>query len=78
MKTVKITIIQGALPDDTGWWTKEDWDKHDAHVKELKEKGELFKPKEVTVNYMPCPLFDEPSPKQPALENYKIMFLDLS
>lgn len=59
-KSYKGKWYKGVLTGngDTDWWTKEDWDEHNAYVEELKSKGEYGQEYKYTVNYKED-LFDE-------------------
>jgi len=62
MGEIKLKIVQD---DDPGygseWWTKEDWDKWNKYVTQLKRTGEYGKEVEVTINMKSSPMFDSPA-----------------
>ena len=72
----KGRICLGSLPDDTGWWTKEDWDNHEKYVKELEASGELGKEVEIEMSLVPNPLFDKSLIIDSPIESWRMVFLD--
>ena len=76
LKTYKIKVHLGSLPDDTGWWTEEDWKRHEECVKELEASGDLGKEVEVEVSLVPNPKFDDNIDKP--VGTWKMEFLDFT
>lgn len=56
--TTQIRILKGCLPEDTSWWTEEDWNRHKEYVEELQTSGEYLKEEVIIVTYKPNPYFD--------------------
>ena len=45
LKTVKVTVVQGAVGDQAAsWMTDEDWKEHRKYVEQLKKDGNYLKP----------------------------------
>lgn len=56
IKTIKIKPLLGDISAEFGtWgWTKEDFDKHDRYVEQLKKEGKyLTEGEEITINLTP-------------------------
>lgn len=75
MKSIKIIPILGALPEDTSWWSKEQWDSYEVYVAELKAEGRyLTEGDELTINYKEYPYFVEnDNPKKDLFSNFGFM-----
>jgi hypothetical protein len=82
-KEFKVTVRKGDLPENTEWWTDEDWERHRLFVEVLKAKGEYLQEEEVTIRFVHNPIFDDPkffplSPREAIdAESYRFFFLDM-
>lgn len=81
----KVTILQGVLGDmaveQLGWLSQEEqdkfWSDHEAHVKDLKERGEYLKPITYDVEMEVDPLYDSyRDPNGPVVESYRYDILN--
>lgn len=65
MKSIKIKSFIGAGPGDqeASYWTKGDWDKHNARIEELKANGTYGMPTETEFHLQSYPEFDDPISK---------------
>jgi hypothetical protein len=76
LKTVKVNVVQGAVGDQAAsWMTDEDWKEHRKYVEQLKKDGNYLKPSEFSMSFVPCPLFDEPTPLEK--ESYRFTTINL-
>jgi hypothetical protein len=76
LKTVKITTLLGVVGDQAAsWMTDKDWEEHRKHVEKLKKEGNYLKPVEVSMSFVPCPVFEEPKPIKK--EQYRFITLNL-
>lgn len=57
-KTYKIKVVNGTLPDDTSWWTEEDWERHRTMVEQMKKDGTYLKEWEGNITVVHNPLLD--------------------
>jgi hypothetical protein len=82
-KEYKLKVLKGSLPENTEWWTDEDWKQHAELVEILKAKGEYLQEQEVTVRFLHNPTFDESKffPTSPTesmdRESFRFFFLDM-
>lgn len=77
-RSIKIKPILGDLPEmgATDWWTKEQWDEHNAYVEKLKAEGKyLTEGEEVTINYRPkdFEMFVDKTPLEKRFTNFGII-----
>lgn len=80
-KRYKITGYKGAWPflDEWNPPTKEEIAKHEAHVEDLKRKGEYLQPYTSTVDFIHNPKYDDRSyTPSTTLQSARFSFLDFS
>jgi len=71
MKEFKFRPILGDVPEDTSWWSAEDWKSHEEYVNKLKSEGKyLTEGDEITVKYNPYD-FDKFIDDRPVEEKFK-------
>ena len=76
LKTVKVTVVEGAVGDQAAsWMTDEDWKEHRKYVEQLKKDGNYLKPSEFSMSFVPCPLFE--GTKLPKEESYRFTTINL-
>ncbi len=59
--THEVMFFKGQPPEQTEWWTKEQWKEHEKYVEESKETGEYMQPVMETYHIMNEPMFDLPA-----------------